>query len=178
MAKLLTIFCLLLMSPFAWSAEPKVPLPAAVKTAAPDLHLLGAGHLNWLFFSVYNAALWISGDQYTPTRTFALGIDYERSFSSHELVKTSLKEMRRLDDLDAAQLAKYRTDLQHAFPDVKPGDQIVGLCMPRKYTAFYYNGVLHSKIDDPQFCPEFFAIWLSPHTQVPGLRNKLLDLHE
>ncbi|MDD2750848.1 MAG: hypothetical protein PHX24_12285, partial [Acidithiobacillus sp.] len=77
MAKLLTIFCLFLMSPFAWSAAPKVPLPAAVKTAAPDLHLLGAGHLNWLFFSVYNAALWISGDQYTPTRTFALGIDYE-----------------------------------------------------------------------------------------------------
>lgn len=178
MAKLLIFLWVLLLSPLAWAKPPQVSLPAAVKTAEPDLHLLGAGHLNWLFFNVYNAALWVSGSDYTPTQPFALGIDYERSFSSHELVKTSLKEMRRLDSLSPAQLTRFQTDLKNAFPDVKSGDQIVGLCVPGKYTAFYYNGILHSKINDPQFCPDFFAIWLSPRTQVQGLRKNLLGRHE
>lgn len=178
MRKIILLASLLMLSTAAWSGVPDVRLPASVREVAPSLHLLGAGHLNWLFFSVYNAALWITGKNYDPQQTFALGIDYQRSFSRRELVKTSLREMRRLDHLDAAQVKKYQSSLRDAFPNVKTGDQIVGLCVPGKYTAFYFNGILHSTIDDPQFCPDFFAIWLNPKTRVPDLRKDLLGTHD
>ncbi|MEL5848974.1 MAG: chalcone isomerase family protein [Candidatus Igneacidithiobacillus chanchocoensis] len=165
------------LAPKAWAATVDVPLPSSVYAAAPGLHLLGAGKLYWFLFHVYNAALYVDGDGYAPqSRPFALAINYKRDFSSKELAKTSLQEMDRLSHPDPALRQRFATDLARAFPNVRPGDEIVGLCVPQHYTAFYFNGKLYSKIDNPPFCPAFFGIWLDSQTKVPGLRRKLLHL--
>lgn len=155
-----------------------VPLPTAVYAAAPNLHLLGAGQLYWFLFHVYDAALYVSGKDYVPAKEpFALAIRYDRSFSSAQLAKTSLQEMERLSHPDPKVKAEFAQELQPAFPNVHSGEELVGLCVPRQYTAFYFNGKLYSKIDNPKFCPAFFGIWLDPRTRVPGLRKKLLGIH-
>ncbi len=167
-----------LLSPGARAEGVHVPLPPALQNTVPKLHLLGAGHLSWFLFSVYNAALYVTGSHYDPqTEPFALAIRYEREFSSKELAKTSLREMRRLSHPSPALQAQFAQELQSAFPNVHAGDELVGLCMPGQYTAFYFNGKLYSKIDNAKFCPAFFGIWLNPETRVPGLRRKLLGLH-
>ncbi|WP_308389263.1 chalcone isomerase family protein [Acidithiobacillus sp. AMEEHan] len=179
MAKRLFAILLLLfaLAPQAWAAAVDVPLPSSVYAAVPGLHLLGAGRLYWFLFHVYDAALYVDGSSYAPqSAPFALAIHYQRDFSSQELARTSLREMDRLSHPDPSLRRRFAAELAHAFPSVRPGDEIVGLCIPNQYTAFYYNGKLYSKIDNPQFCPAFFGIWLDPQTRVPGLRRQLLHL--
>ncbi len=154
-------------------ADALVPLPASMQAQSSDLHLLGEGELTWFLFHVYDAALYVSGTQYNPKQPFALAIRYQRSFSSAELAKTSLREMIRLAHPDSKEREQWQMELQRAFPNVHAGDVLVGLYTPQS-TAFYFNGKLFSRIENPSFGPAFFAIWLSPQTQVPGLRKKLL----
>jgi len=151
-----------------------VPLPERAAAQVQGLHLLGAGHLDWLLFSVYDAALYVSGSTYTPEEPFALAIRYEREFSSAQLARTSLKEMLRLNPDARAHEADWARELEKAFPSVKSGDVLVGLCVPGRYTEFFFNGKPYSRIDDPSFGPAFFSIWLSPKTPVPQLRKALL----
>ncbi|MGC9239564.1 MAG: chalcone isomerase family protein [Acidithiobacillus sp.] len=155
-------------------ASVSVPLPERAAAQVEGLHLLGAGHLNWLFFSVYDAALYVTGSGYSPERPFALAIRYERNFSAAELARTSLKEMLKLNPGMRTQEARWAQDLERAFPSVKSGDVLVGLCVPGRYTEFFFNGKVYSRIDDPSFGPAFFSIWLSPKTPVPELRKALL----
>ncbi|MGK9451248.1 chalcone isomerase family protein [Acidithiobacillus caldus] len=151
-----------------------VPLPERAAAQVEGLHLLGAGHLNWFVFSVYDAALYVTGTSYSPERPFALAIRYERNFSAAELARTSLKEMLKLNPDGHAHKARWAQDLERAFPSVKSGDVLVGLCVPGQYTEFFFNGKPFSRVDDPSFGPAFFSIWLSPKTPVPELRKALL----
>ena len=60
------------------------------------------------------------------------------------------------------------------FPDVKPGDQIVGIYRAGAAT-FLYNNREIGQINDPEFARLFFGIWLDPRTTEPKLRNRLLQ---
>ncbi|MBU2753127.1 hypothetical protein HFU84_03655 [Acidithiobacillus sp. CV18-2] len=181
MRRLLVLVTILALGapPLACAESVDIPLPTALYSAVPNLHLLGAGQLDWFLFHVYDAALYVSGKDYEPAaEPFALAIRYDRSFSSAQLAKTSLREMDRLSHPDPALREEFARELRQAFPSVHSGDELVGLCVPQQYTAFYFDGKLYSKIDDPKFCPAFFGIWLDPRTRVPGLRKKLLGLHD
>ena len=59
------------------------------------------------------------------------------------------------------------------FPDVKPGDSIVGHYLPDG-ARFTFNEQPLGSIDDPAFARAFFAIWLDPNTSEPDLRAALL----
>jgi hypothetical protein len=92
-----------------------------------------------------------------------------------DLAERSVEEMRR-QRLDEATLQKWLREMQRVFPDIQPGDRLVGLAVPGRGARFYTGDRMVGAIDDPQFAQAFFGIWLDARTSEPQLRRALLKL--
>jgi hypothetical protein len=155
-------------------ASASTQLPAPLLREAPELRLLGKGEMRWFGLHLYDATLWASGSSWSPRQVYALDIEYAREISSKRLVDSTIAEMRRLGAQDEDKLARWSDTLTRVFPDVKPGDRIVGLHRPGKGAFFYHQGEPTGSIEDSEFADTFFAIWLDPRTREPALRKALL----
>ena len=149
-----------------------VPLSAWADAVSPLLGLRrwGRGALRRFGFLVYEATLWAGDDPLRPP--LALRLDYRRRIAGTAIAEASIDEMRRLG-ADPESLAAWQERLAGLFPDVAPGDHIVGLYRPDG-AHFLHNGRDLGRIDDPRFARDFFAIWLDPRTSAPELRAALL----
>jgi Chalcone isomerase-like len=139
--------------------------------------LMGSGVLRFFGFKAYDAHLWLGAPSANPLLSktaFALEIDYATSIKADEIVNVSLVEMGRLRSLSDAQVKAWTTDLKKAFPDVKSGDKLTGVYLPKQGTRFFFNSRLTSEINDPDFGDAFFAIWLDAKAKRPDLRRALL----
>lgn len=134
----------------------------------------GSGSFRQLGFWVYDATLWAGDDPLRPP--LALRLDYKRSIAGKVIAEASVKEMRRFSTDDAA-LQAWGAAMQRIFPDVQPGDHILGLYRPDG-AHFYHNDRPIGAIDTPGFAATFFAIWLDARTSAPELRAALLQRPE
>ena len=137
----------------------------------------GQGSLRWLGLAVYEAQLWVAPDfrqEHFAQHAFALELHYQRAFSSPDIARRSLAEMRRGGTLDEAEAQRWQAQLQQLLPDVRAGDRILGLYRPGHGAAFLVNGVPRGEIADPRFATRFFGIWLAPRSSEPALREALL----
>lgn len=158
-------------------------LAAQVSAAVPEgWRLQGAGEMRWFGFKLYDARFWlppdVTGAAAAPLeRPFALELRYAREIPSQKLVEASIDEMQRLaapGDASPERLAAWREALAVVFPDVRPGDTIVGLHRPDGSAEFFHQGRLTGRLADAGLVRRFFAIWLDPRTREPGLRARLL----
>jgi hypothetical protein len=132
----------------------------------------GSGEFRRLGFLVYEATLWAGGDD--PLRPpLALDLLYRRALRGKSLADASVREMRRLGFADDANLAAWGEQLVGIFPDVRPGDRILGLHRLRG-AQFFHNDRPIGALDDGAFASAFFAIWLDERTSAPELRAVLL----
>lgn len=132
----------------------------------------GSGEFRRFGFLVYEATLWAGGDD--PLRPpLALKLTYKRNISGRDIADASVKEIRNLGVADDARLKGWGERMVGIFPDVRPGDHIVGVQMPDA-ARFYFNDRSIGTIDDPDFARAFFAIWLDAKTSAPDLRAALL----
>lgn len=137
----------------------------------PALQRWGSGSLRRFGFLVYEATLW-AGDNLSTQPPLALSLTYQRHIKGRAIAEASVDQMRRFDASDA-QLARWGEQMQALFPNVKPGDQIVGLRLKDR-AAFFFNERPIGEIADADFAQTFFAIWLDPRTSEPDLRAALL----
>ena len=151
----------------AWGKEAPVGLTAAV----PNLQPWGSGEFRRFGFLVYEATLW-AGDTAPVKPPLALGLTYKRNIDGKAIAEASVDQMRRFDASEV-QLARWGSQMQALFPNVKPGDQIVGLQLPDR-ARFFFNDQPIGEIADTEFARSFFAIWLDPRTSEPKLRDALL----
>lgn len=139
--------------------------------------LAGQGLLRFWGLEVYQASLWV-GPAFRPesfaSQPFALELEYRRAFKAGAIAERSIQEMRRLGSFSDSQAQRWQRALQAALPDVRPGDRIVGLHRPGLGARFEQGGRLLGEVADPEFARLFFAIWLSPGTSEPTLREALL----
>lgn len=148
-------------------------LPAfAAEPAAPvrGLRRWGQGEFRRFGFLVYEATLWGGDDPARPP--LALRLDYRRNIAGSAIAEASVKEMRALG-ADEALLRRWGPEMARLFPDVKPGDHIVGVYRPEG-ASFLFNGRPLGEIPEPEFARRFFGIWLDPRTSAPDLRAALL----
>lgn len=161
----------------AWPLAGVAPLRAAA-TDAPGpaaalaaLQRWGSGEFRRFGFLIYEATLWAGAAE--PTRPpLALQLTYRRSIDGRAIAQASIDQMRRFD-AGQAQLLRWGEQLTRLFPDVKPGDRILGQHLPDQ-ARFFHNDRPLGVIDDAAFAATFFAIWLDPRTSEPGLRAALL----
>ena len=122
------------------------------------------------------ASVWAPDAAFSAAAPYALEIRYAINIKGRALTERSLKEMRGQGHADAAKLQRWETEMDRVFPDLKPGDRLVGVHIPGKEARFYGQEKFLGTVQDPEFAQAFFAIWLDEKTSEPALRAKLLRL--
>ena len=157
-------------------AQAGPPLPVALAAELPMLRPLGEGRLRWFGLHVYDSSLWVPGEAWSPEGVFALDIRYAMSIKGRDLTRRSLEEMRKLGFSDPARLKRWEEAMDRVFPDIRPGDRLVGVSIPGREARFYSQERLLGTVPDAEFARAFFAIWLDEKTSEPGLRARMLRL--
>ena len=142
----------------------------------PALKPLGDGRLRWFGLHVYDSSLWVPGESWSFERPFALDIRYAMSIKGRDLTERSLVEMKRLGYTDAQKLGRWESAMDRVFPDIRPGDRLVGVSVPGKEARFYSQDRFLDTVADPEFARAFFSIWLDPATSEPKLRAQMLRI--
>jgi len=169
--------------PLAALAQTAPSAPEEVRAAIANARLSGSGEFRYFGVLVYRATLWVGPQGLgSPlgTAPFALQLRYARSLKGADIAARSEEEMRKLGEGSAPQRSAWLQAMQRLFPDVAAGDTLTGVFTPAvgatqpAQTRFYFNGALRGEVPGTAFAQAFFAIWLSPQTPAPGLRNDLL----
>ena len=151
-----------------------IPVDAHSQTRLPSEHHAlkpyGTGEFRRFGFLVYEAQLWAGNNPMEPP--IALQLTYKREIAGAKIVEASVDQMRALG-ADEKRLVVWSAAMSKIFPNVKPGDQIVGIYRPGS-AVFLYNNQEVGQVNDPEFARLFFGIWLDPRTSEPKLRDKLL----
>lgn len=159
----------------AIAAGPLLALPWPAQADVPaGLKRWGSGEFRRFGFLVYEATLWAAQDPLRPP--LALRLEYKRDIEGKAIAQASVQEMRRFNSDDSL-LRQWSEQLHRIFPDVKPGDHIVGVYRPDG-ASFYQSGRLLGQVDSRAFADAFFAIWLDARTSAPQLREALLRRQE
>lgn len=142
--------------------------------ASSPLQMVGEARLNVMFFSVYDSRLYTEDGSYAPDkRPLRLEIEYLRNIKAKALVEQTGAEW------DHLQVAHERRDawlaeLEALWPDVGKNDVIALELDADNRSTFYFNGNKLGTMEDADFGEYFVAIWLSPDTSRPALREALL----
>jgi hypothetical protein len=131
----------------------------------------GQGEYRHFGLLIYTATLWAGDNPLRPP--LVLRLDYHRRIAGATIAATSLREMRRFV-AEPEIPASWGDRMREVFPDVVPGDHLVGHHLADR-AVFYQDGRHLGTIDLPGFAPAFFAIWLDPRTSAPALRAALLS---
>ena len=169
--------CALAVAANAAALEP-VPLPEPVAREVPELAALGSHRFRFLAFHVYDATLWTRGGAAALDRPHALDIRYAVEVAGRDLAKRSVEEMRRQGLRDAATLARWEREMERIFPDIRPGDRLVGVHIPGVEARFHSQRGPVGVVRDAAFARAFFAIWLGERTSEPAMRRRLLSLED
>jgi hypothetical protein len=142
----------------------------------PGAHLVGHGELTWFGLRIYQATLWAAEQPFTPSKPFALQLDYYRNISRERLVNASIREIKRLakHPIAANTIADWESRLQEVLIDVQTGDQLIGVYLPEYGMRLYQRERLLGSISDMALAQAFFDIWLNPDTEDNKLRQQLL----
>ncbi len=153
-------------------------VPTEIGDALPDARLQGSMRFRWFGLHVYDARLWTGAplrqDDDLDSRPYALELDYARRLEGKAIAERSLDEMRRLETISASDAQAWLQAMRIAFPDVAPGDRLVGLHRPGRGVQFLHNGRVTGEMPDRRFARLFFGIWLSSASREPELRAQLL----
>ena len=141
----------------------------------PQAKVLGSGDLRWFGLYIYSAKLWSESATFDVKSRFALELTYQRNISRERFVDTSIDEIKRLrgDAVNAEVLQRWRLHMEKAFTDVKAGDQLIGVNLPKIGCRFYNREKLLAEIKDTEFADAFFSIWFDPRSKDSELRKKL-----
>lgn len=155
-----------------------VAAPAPVGGYLGEARLAGEGLLRWFGMRIYEARLWVGALPFDENRlhasTFALELRYARSLGGKAIAATSRDEIARLGLGSPAQREAWFDAMARLFPDVSAGDRLTGVHRPGRGVVFYQGDRQIGAVEDAEFGPAFFAIWLHPRTAAPELRDALL----
>jgi hypothetical protein len=156
---------------FATTALAKpASIEPAIKAEAP----IGQGTYSKFLLTIYDATLWTDAPQWSMNKPFALSLTYHIKVNKDDLIDTTIDEMRHVAPLSDDKETQYRAEFEKIYPILKKGDTLTALYVPKKGMQLYLNDKLYSTATDIEFITHFYAIWLSPETSAPELRQQLL----
>lgn len=166
----LLVLCLAAASALAQDAS----LPEVVAHDFASLRRVGDARFEKLWMHVYDATLWTADGRAPGKAPFALDLRYAMRLSSADIAARSVEEIRRLHPEYEERLEVWGRAMRRIFPDVGPGDRLVGVAIPGREARFYAGDRYLGKIPEAPFVDAFFGIWLDERTSEPALRRELL----
>ena len=149
-------------------------LATTVLAATPSLTMVGEARLNVMFFSVYDSRLYTEDGRYiADQRPLRLEIEYLRNIKAKALVEQTGAEWDHLQ-VTHERRGAWLEELTALWPDVGKNDVIALELDADNRSTFYFNGEKLGVMEDADFGEYFVAIWLSPDTSRPALREALL----
>lgn len=141
--------------------------------------IIGVYNLKVWGFAVYNIQLLSEEKKFSYQNKFAIIINYQRDFAKKDLIKKSLEEISRINNINDSNLIKtYQKKLGEIFFDVKKGDRKTAFFDPKNGVKLYYNGKLAGEINDLVFAKRFVDIWLSDKSSYPKMTADILGKNE
>ena len=176
MRALANIFACWFLIVFHAKAEGLDPLNRLVKH--------GQGTMQVYFWKLYDA------EYFLPDKTLDLGrypqalkITYLRDIAKEDLIQATKDQWQHIE-LQHANQQKWLEILGRIWPDIHKKDTLIIRVEKDGTSRFYYQKAnkkhieLLGDIADKDFGESFLAIWLSPKTSRPHLREQLLGLGE
>lgn len=146
----------------------------AIYNNVPQAEKIGEGRLTYLFWDVYDAALFAPQGQWERDKPFALSLSYLMDLKGKKIADRTIEEIRKQGFDDELKLADWHAQMKRIFPNVSDGVSLIGVYTESGETIFYMDDINIGVIEDPEFGPYFFDIWLGEQTTAPDLRKKLL----
>lgn len=136
--------------------------------------LIGGSELRFWGLKVYQIFLWSEHKNFSYDKKFAIQINYNMAFSSEDLAKRSIYEIKRNHFLSEQEEKKYYLQLKQIFTPVKSGDQKVALFIPDQGLLMFSNANLNGKVSDLRLARLFVDIWLDEKSSYPEITRKIL----
>lgn len=143
---------------------------------------VGSATFSWGPFTLYSSQLLTPEGRYDGlNQDQALIITYQRDISGNQLVEATRDQWQALGILEQEpQSETWLSMLQTLWPDVVPGSQLA-FVFNHQQGQFWYRASAAQKVFTPLGSPQpatfsshFLAIWLSPQTEYPELRQQLI----
>ena len=139
--------------------------------------LVGEDKFTYWGFEVYHASLWTGSNALRPeqwqSQRLALELRYLRDFAGKDIAQRSVDEMQAQNPLSSDKAQNWLQQLSAIFPNIKKGDSLTGIYLPDQGAQFLFDNQPVGEIKDTELAQRFFAIWLSPQTSAPKLRQRL-----
>lgn len=141
-----------------------------------NLQLIGKAQLNFALFKIYDIELHGESKKFSYNQKLAIKINYNKDFSKKDLIKTSIDEIARINQINHQKIEEsYGPILERLFVDVKKGDEKVAIYDPNFGLTLFYNSKLIGRVNDKIFARRFIDIWLSDKAKFIKVRNSLID---
>ena len=143
---------------------------------------LGKHRFRYWGFEVYEAQLRVTPGfdaQAWDQPPLALSLTYARTFKGADIARRSIDEMARQAPLADPLRQRWQTQLTELFPDVGPGDTLIGVYRPQAALQLWRRQQQTQwlgEVADPELARRFIGIWLAPQTSEPAMRQALLRL--
>lgn len=145
-----------------------------IRPYVPNAEKVGQGRMTYMFWDVYDAALYAPQGSWSTDNPYALKLSYLRNLDGKKIADRSAEEIRKQGFSDEVKLATWHAQMRKIFPDVTVGSSLTGVYTKNGDTVFYQNGTKIGAVKDPEFSAAFFGIWLNEKTSAPDLREQLL----
>ena len=153
----------------------------ALEGGAPGIELVGSGTASYMFWEVYDAALYAPASATEPTIRrgeipMTLILEYHRDVGVDGIRKAAWKALDEQHDQTARETLRPKVEALHdAMRDVGDGDRYRLDWRPGESgLTLALNGEMLFKSDDAELARTYFGIWLGEPPLSGALRKKLL----
>ncbi|WP_299267846.1 chalcone isomerase family protein [uncultured Psychrosphaera sp.] len=149
-------------------------LPEELETLA--FNKVGSAQFSVLFWDIYNSHLFTKSGRYEENsdQDVIFKIEYLKDISADELIKRTVEQWQHLK-YKKSDYEAFIPRLKSLWPNISAGDSLT-LYRNNQSTEFYFNNMNIGVIDNEEFYKLFLAIWLSPDTSEPELRQSLIGV--
>ncbi len=138
------------------------------------MKLIGKGTLTVLFFKVYDIRLLADSKPFSWENKFQLEFEYRRNITKERVIDSSLKELKRQQNVTEQNLEEWKTYLEEVIQPLQEGSKATIEWNPQGTITFQNEGLKSVTIKDESFARSYLKIWLGEETSQPNLLSQLL----
>ena len=105
---------------------------------------------------------------------FQLEFEYRRTITKERVIDSSLKELKRQQNVTEQNLEEWKTYLEEVIQPLQEGSKATIEWNPQGTITFQNEGLKSVTIKDESFARSYLKIWLGEETSQPNLQSQLL----